>query len=315
MNGHNDSNPGRTALQLVLGDERYIPYFPVMAHALGSPGAAVFLTYLARWEKYSEGGEVYRTKEEIQEDTALTIEMQRRIVPHLEDLEVLKTRRGGIPARLFYRIRWDNLESRLKSWGNPISRVGERPTLSNRSTNKSPSNEGGQEPSGRFPETSPKDLIQSVYDRLLEDGIRLTSEDFKFHLGRAKEMLQKDSPTPEEIQALPDAFADLYAVVPNPDVVKALRDLRRGALKERQEEERRRERLAKRRKAAEEMASAPPWEQMNPHSEEAQKARDKPRRVEWYLATYPEEDLDSVEALIQGGLTHTQIIARIEEGE
>lgn len=335
--------PG-AGLKALLSDEFYIPYFPTMAHALGGPSLAVFITYLAKWEKYSEDGWVFRTQDEIFEDTALSPEMQRGARSKLVAAEIIEQERRGVPGRWFYRIDWANLEATLQTWemgkskpplqtsGNPRSRRGERPDLSNRDTTKFRPNgrRGDQDqadqepdaPSSRGvsekgkPKKAPTDprskpLVQEIYDRLLEDeGIRLLPDDFKFHLGRANVMFFEDDPSPEEVVRIPAEFVKLYGAIPNPDPQKALRDLRRDRVNQREKDKRDEARSRRRLEIAEEPA---PWEQENPHSDKAEDARKKARKVEWYTASYPEIAPGLVKSWIErDGLNHPEIIERIE---
>jgi hypothetical protein len=52
---------------------------------------------------------------------------------------------------------------------------------------------------------------------------------------------------------------------------------------------------------------------VHPQSDEAARARDKPRRPEWYAAVYG-GDVASYERMIAGGLSHSEIVEGVERG-
>lgn len=95
----------------------YVAYYGNLARALGrSPSAAIFLGCVARWEQYSEDGWVFRTQEQIEEETALTAKMQSGARKVLADYRVMEEERRGAPPRLFYRIDWGNVEAALQGF-------------------------------------------------------------------------------------------------------------------------------------------------------------------------------------------------------
>lgn len=59
-------------------------------------------------------------------------------------------------------------------------------------------------------------------------------------------------------------------------------------------------------------ATLDPDEPMNPHSEAALAARDKPRSIAWYYAAYEDAIQFDLAVWIEEGLTHTEIIEKIE---
>lgn len=72
-----------------------------------------------------------------------------------------------------------------------------------------------------------KYVTDKIYDRMKAEGMRLPQEEYKFHLGRAKDMIAKDSPTDEEIDQLPAAFSRHFTIKGKTDPVLALREIRR----------------------------------------------------------------------------------------
>ncbi len=114
-----------------------------------------------------------------------------------------------------------------------------------------------------------KYIVDGIYLAMKEADFRLPNEHFKYHLGRAKDILEKDSPADEEIEALPRAFVDLWTIKGKADAHSALMELRR---------QKARPDLVK-------VGGPPPWEPVNPHSpkppmDPAAYEREKKRREE-----------------------------------
>jgi hypothetical protein len=113
-----------------------------------------------------------------------------------------------------------------------------------------------------------KHIVDEIYRAMKEANFRLPNEHFTYHLGRAKDVLEKDAPTDAEIEALPDAFVGLWTIKGKADAHSALMEMRR---------QRARPGLLK--------AEAPSWEPTNPHSPKAPMdpealAKEKARREE-----------------------------------
>lgn len=136
-----------------------------------------------------------------------------------------------------------------------------------------------------------KYVTDRLYEAMRRSGYRLPNSDFGFHLGRAQDMLVKDSPTDEEIEALPEAFVRLWKIKGRADAQSALMELRRQ-------------------KARAEILSAevaPAYEPINPASDRAREAWDKPRRAEWYAACYG-GSAEGWQRLIDEGRTHADLV-------
>jgi hypothetical protein len=332
----------RTALQFILGEEFTIPYYPTLAKAVGGPGCAIFISYLARWEKYSDDGWVFRTKEEIEEDTGLTIEMQRRIPKRLQDGEILEVKRAGNPARLYYRIDWEKVEAQIKTWGNPRSSSGESPdqelgkaqisTNNGRSKGRTnnpigeaaPPSEATQVEKGSPPkkkngeDMSPaRILVDRIYDKMAVHGFILT--DFPYQLGRAKWIFENHPkpPTPEEIENLPEDFVTRYQMKGSTDAVDTLnwsrQQIARKSLEREWAENKKKAREEKREDLREEFQGPAPWEAVNPFGPEGERVRDKAYALDWYLTNYPDLAPGLLRGWIDQGRTHSEILSLIEK--
>src|SRR4051812_5666225 len=92
------------AVQAILTD-RPIAYHPVLARALGSATAGIFLSQLLYWLPRSNdpAGWVWKTQPEIAAETALTRSEQETARRILRAAGVLEEKRAGVPARLYFR--------------------------------------------------------------------------------------------------------------------------------------------------------------------------------------------------------------------
>ena len=89
-----------------------------MAHALGSVTAALFLCQLIYWDPKATDpdGWVWKTRDEIFQETGLSRREQETARKQLVDAGVLEEKRRGVPARLFYRVDLDQLERRITTY-------------------------------------------------------------------------------------------------------------------------------------------------------------------------------------------------------
>lgn len=80
-------------------------------------------------------------------------------------------------------------------------------------------------------------VTNRIYAAMLDAGYRWAKNgdksEYGYHLGRVKDMLSKDDPSDEELEALPDFFVEYYeAWNPKADAVSALREMRRSRRRE-----------------------------------------------------------------------------------
>ncbi len=148
-----------------------------------------------------------------------------------------------------------------------------------------------------------KYITDRVYEAMRESTYRLPNEDFGFHLGRARDMLDKDGPTDEEIEALPAAFVRTWEIRGKADAQAALMEMRR---------QKGREKVLK---ASQDEQRAPGWETPNPHGEKSGEFARKPRDASVYLAFYPGLPASAVKEWVAGGLLDDEILQRCEEWE
>lgn len=95
-----------------------VPYYPVMARLFGLP-ESIFLCRLAWWyglQRDKEGGWIYKTQEEIEIETGLSVQVQRRARAELKKQGVLEEREERLAHKMFYRINFDRLND---VWEDP----------------------------------------------------------------------------------------------------------------------------------------------------------------------------------------------------
>ncbi len=98
------------AVQALLGN-RPIAYHAALAKALSSATAGIFLSQLLYWSPRTknEEGWVWKTQEQVYDETALTRREQETARKILKEKQVIEERRAGVPARLFFRVNMEQL--------------------------------------------------------------------------------------------------------------------------------------------------------------------------------------------------------------
>jgi hypothetical protein len=93
------------AIESILTD-RPIAYHAVLAKAVGSATAGIFLSQLLYWTPRAQDkdGWIYKTQEDIYGETALTRWEQETARKKLRSVGILVEKRAGVPSRLFFRI-------------------------------------------------------------------------------------------------------------------------------------------------------------------------------------------------------------------
>ncbi len=94
------------AIDLLLHD-RPIAYHAALARTLGSATAGIFLSQLLYWTPRSQSndGWIWKTQDQIYEETALTRWEQETARKTLRRVGVIEERRAGVPARLYFQVQ------------------------------------------------------------------------------------------------------------------------------------------------------------------------------------------------------------------
>jgi len=102
------------AIESLLTD-RPIAYHVVLAQAVGSVNAGVFLSQLLYWtpRAHDKDGWIYKTQDDIYQETALTRREQESSRRRLTQAKVLQEKKAGVPSRLFFRVDMDKLTELL----------------------------------------------------------------------------------------------------------------------------------------------------------------------------------------------------------
>ena len=89
-----------------------IAYYPALAKVLGGVREAIFLCQFAYWhgKQHDSDGWIYKTQEEIEEETGLDPNEQRAARLQLKRLNVLHEKKVGLPAKNHYYFNWEVLD-------------------------------------------------------------------------------------------------------------------------------------------------------------------------------------------------------------
>jgi hypothetical protein len=105
-------------LMAILGD-RPIAYHPIIARAVGSVNAGVFLSQLLYWQGKGRFGDwTYKTQKEFEIETGLSRTEQETARKMLGHLGIVEEDRRDVPAKLFYRVNIEKLQSVLVAFHN-----------------------------------------------------------------------------------------------------------------------------------------------------------------------------------------------------
>ena len=299
-----------SAIRKLLQGGQAVAYYPQLARAVGGIAPALFLQQIAHWEGKSNDGWVFRTTDELEEELAMSYKVQANCRKHLIEGGFLEEDRRA-KNRLHYRIDWDKIEAALQSCPKGKSRVAQsaspelpkgkvslkRVSKENKEEENVRANALSGKPQSAKPVSLEKYHTDRIYQAMRESGNRLSNEQYTFHLGRAKDMLAKDNPTDEELEALPDAFKRHWTIKGWADAPAALNEIRRQKARD---------------ELINESKDGPAaWEPVNPHGEQGTRAREKPYKPYWY-ATFFSCTEDQAEELIESGMNHREILDHLE---
>jgi hypothetical protein len=105
-------NSAKLKILLLSIGERPIAFHRIYAKIGGSIHAGIFLAQAAYWSNKKDDGWFWKTQEQWAEETCLDRQQQERSRRALQRIGVLEESREGVPALLYYRVRFDVL-SRL----------------------------------------------------------------------------------------------------------------------------------------------------------------------------------------------------------
>ncbi len=109
----------------------FVTYHPRLNRITGSATATIFLSSLMAWEgsQRDPEGWIYKTREQMTDDTGLTRTEQDTARRHLAERGFIEQKRKGVPATMHYRLNLaainDAWDAANKSAGNPQSSLQE----------------------------------------------------------------------------------------------------------------------------------------------------------------------------------------------
>ena len=114
----------KSAVLALLAD-RPVAYHPLLAKVLGGVKQAIFVSQLFYWTGKGKraDGFIWKTQDEWYDETGLSANEQRTARKHLVKSGVLQEKLKGVPARLYYRIDTDVLQTRLTEYHNQVIKV------------------------------------------------------------------------------------------------------------------------------------------------------------------------------------------------
>lgn len=110
------NNKYQRAIYGILHD-RPIAFSPKLSSVLGSINASILLAQLLYWRgKGAYSPWVYKTIEEMAEETGLSRSAQETAIKKCKDKKILVTKLKGIPARRFFYVDMERLIDEIDSW-------------------------------------------------------------------------------------------------------------------------------------------------------------------------------------------------------
>jgi DNA-binding Lrp family transcriptional regulator len=195
------------------------------------PFALAVYVYLCR--RANDAQEAWPSQRTIAEDLGINRGTVRSAVKQLSDMgmirvEVERKEDGSFDSATYILLPLDKEEGGLLAQGGPIG-PKEDTVKKNMSTNTLVDSGKPQTPKNKSLE---KYVTDRIFEAMREAGYRIPHEDYGYHVGRAKDMVGKDSPTDQEIEDLPDAFVEHFDIFGKTDAPKALIHLRRKPRRE-----------------------------------------------------------------------------------
>lgn len=173
---------------LALLHDRPVAYHPVLVRVTGSVSAGLFLSQLLYWhgKGSDQEGWIYKTRDEIAQETGLTRREQEGARKRLRDQGVVEEQLKGLPATVHYRVNIErlsevlaettmNLEAVPTSWHQTYQLDGtkctnllaqNRPTITESTTESTTENNDSCSDSGPVPIDAIVLVAESVFGTL-----------------------------------------------------------------------------------------------------------------------------------------------------
>lgn len=89
---------------------RPIAFYPCLARAFGDINTAVLVCQFIYWRSKVGDREIYKTREEIESETFIQPDTQRRIFNRLKKDGFVEVVKKGLPAKNFYKWNWEAID-------------------------------------------------------------------------------------------------------------------------------------------------------------------------------------------------------------
>lgn len=122
------------SVRSILAETSWWPINKEFAKTFGLDAAIYIMDLSTKQEYFNNRGDLdkegyfFNTKENIEFDTTLSPYQQNKALKALEQFEIVKTKRRGIPAKVYYKINIQKLnEVTVHLHNNPIKRKKLKP--------------------------------------------------------------------------------------------------------------------------------------------------------------------------------------------
>lgn len=102
--------PGEYEILRSLLSDRPIAFHPMLSRVFGGINEALLFQQIAYWsDKGADPEWIYKTQKDIEEETTLTRTQQENARRKLRGLGVIEEDKRGVPAKLYYRVIWNEV--------------------------------------------------------------------------------------------------------------------------------------------------------------------------------------------------------------
>ena len=107
----------KRVIETILTD-RPLAYHPVLAKIAGSATSGIFIAQILYWTPRSRDadGWIYKTQDELYEETALSRREQETARKRLKQASMLEERHQRMPNRMYYRARVDHIARLIEKY-------------------------------------------------------------------------------------------------------------------------------------------------------------------------------------------------------
>lgn len=171
---------------------RPVAYYPTVARAFGGNVAtAIFLCQFMYWRGVAGDRQIYKTRDEIEQETGIGHDAQRRIVTQLKKEKMLTVVKKGMPARNYYQFDWEAVDKRIESFiastsggespalvvGNPEHKTWGIPSTTSETTSETTTETSKRRGAKRVKHHSGVMVGESRYKRMCEERGKQTVDD------------------------------------------------------------------------------------------------------------------------------------------